>query len=566
MQCRAIPYEGNEPYVFFSYSHKDAQRAYPMLEQMVRDGFRVWYDDGNHAGDDWLENIAQHLNRCTVCLAILSENSEQSHNCKKEVSFAVQCNKKLLAIMLEKFAMTVGMRMQLSTIHYLTKTDYPSDAALLAKLYESECLSACKGAPGSMPMRQICEQVVEQPAPGPEKEVENFLGTEIPREAEAAPVVVHAEQEIPAPEPVAIPQPASEPAVIPQAQKKIPLKVRPVSKVAKKEPEQICEEADVAAQTPTDEQIVEDRKMVIGAATETPEVKKQTPETPDCQPQAETVSPAVPVAPAEAEEAVAEPVAQTPAQAATPMPQQSTPQAAVEEEEDERTVYMTQGGENEDGESATITVGQAENAMLIRLSNRQVHVVTSALTRIGRSKNRCDFEITENPSVSNHHADMVYYKDVYYIKDAGSKNGTFLGEERLAEGEQKSLSNLSVFRVSDEQLLLIYGADAVNAKKAGMIAYLQNPETKTVQIVGDEGIFLDRSHKWSDGTLKDGKISRDHAVIRFSEGKFTLEDVGSRNGTFLDGVRLAPEEKRVLQDKATIRLADTNLEFGIISM
>ena len=153
MVSRAIPYEGNEPYIFLSYCHKDAEQVYPLLEQMVRDGYRIWYDDGNHPGDDWLENIAKHLNGCTVCLAMISKQSANSHNCKSEISEAIAWKKKLAAVLLETFKMSLGMQLQLSTIHYIKMPEYPSQNMLLQKLYETEGFSVCQAAPGSLPMR-----------------------------------------------------------------------------------------------------------------------------------------------------------------------------------------------------------------------------------------------------------------------------------------------------------------------------------------------------------------------------------------------------------------------------
>ena len=155
MLCRAIPYEGQEPYIFLSYCHKDAAVVYPIMEQMVRDGFRVWYDDGNHPGDDWLENIAQHLDKAAVCLAMVSESSSVSHNCKNELSFAMERRKRLMVVMLENFPMSLGMRMQLTRIHHLKKWEYPSQLTLLQKLYETEDMNPCRAAPGSLPLREL---------------------------------------------------------------------------------------------------------------------------------------------------------------------------------------------------------------------------------------------------------------------------------------------------------------------------------------------------------------------------------------------------------------------------
>lgn len=155
MICRAIPYEGKEPYIFLSYCHKDADRVYPLIEQMVCDGYRIWYDDGNHPGDDWLENIARHLDGCAVCLAMISEQSSNSHNCKSEISEAISWGKKLAAVLLENFKMSLGMQLQLSTIHYVKRVDYPSQNLLLQKLYETEGFQSCRSTPGSLPMREI---------------------------------------------------------------------------------------------------------------------------------------------------------------------------------------------------------------------------------------------------------------------------------------------------------------------------------------------------------------------------------------------------------------------------
>jgi DNA-binding winged helix-turn-helix (wHTH) protein len=47
-------------------------------------------------------------------------------------------------------------------------------------------------------------------------------------------------------------------------------------------------------------------------------------------------------------------------------------------------------------------------------------------------------------------------------------------------------------------------------------------------------------------------VSRRHARIEVRDGRATLEDLGSKNGTFVDGVRV--EKPRVLHDGDTIRL------------
>ena len=52
MKCYSVPYEGDQEYIFFSYCHDDAPLVYTIIERLSIEGFRVWYDNGIHPGDD----------------------------------------------------------------------------------------------------------------------------------------------------------------------------------------------------------------------------------------------------------------------------------------------------------------------------------------------------------------------------------------------------------------------------------------------------------------------------------------------------------------------------------
>ncbi len=63
-------------------------------------------------------------------------------------------------------------------------------------------------------------------------------------------------------------------------------------------------------------------------------------------------------------------------------------------------------------------------------------------------------------------------------------------------------------------------------------------------------------------SISDSKISRKHAVIRLAEEGVTLTDLGSANGTEINGKPLNPHETVVLQKNDTIALGgETRLEF-----
>ena len=60
-------------------------------------------------------------------------------------------------------------------------------------------------------------------------------------------------------------------------------------------------------------------------------------------------------------------------------------------------------------------------------------------------------------------------------------------------------------------------------------------------------------------------VSRQHAVMRCSAGRWTIEDMGSTNGTYLNESPLAPHTPALLQDKMTIRVGQVKLFFRFVT-
>lgn len=146
IRCAAKPYEGQEPYIFISYAHKDCPQVFAIIEQLTADGYRVWYDEGIHPGSEWPETIADRLNHCAVCLAFISPNSLASPNCRREINFAIQKEKCFISVVLEPSQMTPGMEMQLSTCQSIFKYQLPNDQVFFQKLYLATELTQCQGA------------------------------------------------------------------------------------------------------------------------------------------------------------------------------------------------------------------------------------------------------------------------------------------------------------------------------------------------------------------------------------------------------------------------------------
>jgi pSer/pThr/pTyr-binding forkhead associated (FHA) protein len=68
----------------------------------------------------------------------------------------------------------------------------------------------------------------------------------------------------------------------------------------------------------------------------------------------------------------------------------------------------------------------------------------------------------------------------------------------------------------------------------------------------------ERTHTYPDldltphGAIENG-VSRTHAAIRRSEDKLLLFDLGSSNGTFVNGQKVSPESPLILRDGDEIR-------------
>jgi len=109
-------YEGRDPFVFVSYAHSDNEIIYPLINQLIKCGYRIWFDEGVKVGDEWIEFIASKVFKCEQAILFVSNNSINSPNVRKEINFALSENKKIITVFIEDVIMSHGMRMQLDNI------------------------------------------------------------------------------------------------------------------------------------------------------------------------------------------------------------------------------------------------------------------------------------------------------------------------------------------------------------------------------------------------------------------------------------------------------------------
>lgn len=136
-------YQGEEPYIFISYAHRDSERVFPILERMSKAGYRFWYDEGIDPGTEWDENIAAHISNADYFIAFVSQHYLESKNCKDELTFARELDKNQLMIYLEDTVLPDGLRMRLNRIQAIHWYRYQDTEQAVEKLRKTSGIDPC---------------------------------------------------------------------------------------------------------------------------------------------------------------------------------------------------------------------------------------------------------------------------------------------------------------------------------------------------------------------------------------------------------------------------------------
>ena len=91
------------------------------------------------------------------------------------------------------------------------------------------------------------------------------------------------------------------------------------------------------------------------------------------------------------------------------------------------------------------------------------------------------------------------------------------------------------------------------------------PVTKNQENAFGRGITVGRTGN-NDVVLDDGTVSRFHAWFhREPDGRYVLTDAGSKNGSFVGGVRLTPRRPAPVPDGARLRFGQVEVTFYLAS-
>ncbi len=87
-------YEGDESYVFISYSHDSKKDVYKILHNLNNAGVRFWYDDSLEHGVNWKDNVREKILNAKAVWFFFDKYFLKSHSLKEEVLLVSASEKK----------------------------------------------------------------------------------------------------------------------------------------------------------------------------------------------------------------------------------------------------------------------------------------------------------------------------------------------------------------------------------------------------------------------------------------------------------------------------------------
>ncbi len=91
------PYNGDDPFLFISYSHIDYMKVETILNILHRRGFRIWYDKkgaGIDSGNNWLDHIHNRIDSSHAFLGFISSSTEFRQIVLDEITRAIEKREK----------------------------------------------------------------------------------------------------------------------------------------------------------------------------------------------------------------------------------------------------------------------------------------------------------------------------------------------------------------------------------------------------------------------------------------------------------------------------------------
>ena len=206
----------------------------------------------------------------------------------------------------------------------------------------------------------------------------------------------------------------------------------------------------------------------------------------------------------------------------------------------------------------------------INLQNKHVKLFEGKECTVGRIGYGADIEL-ENPLVSRKHIVIKCDDGYLFVKDLSSRNGTFINSKRIKPNQWIKISVNDTIKVSTQVIKL-------NSKEIS--EQFENSEIKKIpsdqnatnksriksSIKDDlirKGHYLIGRSRTNDVIIDDPTVSRKHAEIIYKNDEFWIQDLGSKNKTYINGKKLTSLSKLRDSDTVVISFYSFNLLEGL---
>lgn len=177
--------------------------------------------------------------------------------------------------------------------------------------------------------------------------------------------------------------------------------------------------------------------------------------------------------------------------------------------------------------------------------------------------------------VSRRHAILTNQHGQITLEDAGSTNGTKVDGQTITAGEKRVLKGGETISFGGAEVRLSMPGEAssnatavFSSNRTAAIAAAPRKETAPAILIGPEGekplragVSTFGRKADNDIPVPDSYVSGRHGQIEVTEHGVFLTDLGSSNGTFLNGAKLAPNMRTGITPDDTIRLG--SLEYKV---
>ncbi len=181
--------------------------------------------------------------------------------------------------------------------------------------------------------------------------------------------------------------------------------------------------------------------------------------------------------------------------------------------------------------------------------------------------------LIEDTRISRRHAKVISDADTMHIEDMGSTNGTKVNGNAVAQGERAPLAPGDSIELGGFKMTLRMPGEAGKTQSliSGRTAALSAPPAVAKATVkatweGGEQKLTPGRHSLgrrdsNDITIPDGYVSGSHGEVEVTEEGIFFTDLGSSNGTFVNDVRLQPNQKTKVGADDVIRVGNTVIDF-----